>query len=416
MRLILVMIILLNSAFAVSSNNIKDLYLKAGARGLALAIEMENNEKSVFSSRSIKGGFEVAIKNCSSNLSLAEFTDFGIGAPLKSISFVKKNGHILIKGIFKSSEGSNPVSKWSGSKILVLANKNNYPEMTWRASEYDYNDNEDASFTVSNDKEPLNVKENKVPVKKEIIKDEPIKATAPKVEPEPKEVSIAKTEAIEKVVPKIDETSAQGFIETIKGGINFRSTPNSTSRENIVAVLEMGVRAELLSKSGQWFKVKTERSGKVGWLHGSLVKPVNVVDSGDEEVEIADAKSIPKSGDPVTTKVKAKEPASTKPNIKKYRSFGRDPFLPLDKCDFLLPDLPNVEEAELVGIIYDNMDRIALIESKGKNGIESHTLRENSTIFNGRVLKIKEEEVVFLISEAMYSRKYVLKMKDKIED
>lgn len=420
MRLLLVMIILLNGAAAVLGNNIKDLYLKAGARGLALAIEMESSEKAVFSSRGINGGFEVAIKNCASNLSLTEFTDFGIASPLKSISFIKKNGNILVKGLLKDGITSIPVSKWSGSKVLVLANKNNYPEMTWRASEYDYNDSEDASFAVSdkNDEEVL-APDKGASVKKVLVKDKAVEEKVSAVVPASAPVPVPVSEPIiEKKIdePQIEETTVNGYVETVKGGINFRSTPNTFSRDNIVAVLELGVRAELLSKSGAWFKVKTERSGKEGWVHSSLVKPVDVADAGEDEVEIADAKAIPVEKNLDTKIVKPVEQVSAKPNIKKYRAFGRDPFLPLDKCDFLLPDLPNVEEANLVGIIYDNMDRIALIETNGKSGVESHTLRENSTIFNGRVLKINEEEVVFLISEAMYSRKYVLKMKDKIED
>lgn len=411
MRLILVMIILLNSVFTVLSNNISDLYLKAGSRGLALAIEMENDAKVVFNSRGINGGFEVAIKNSASNLSLTEFTDFGIDSPLKSISFIKKNGNILIKGLLKKGNTSNPVSKWAGSKILVLVNKISYSEMTWRASEYDYNENEDASFNVSNKEKEKSIVPQSTTSKKESIK-EPVEEIKEVVTPVEKP---NKTE--QPPVPEIEETSAQGTVETVKGGINFRSTPNTIGKDNIVAVLEKGVRAELISKSGVWFKVKTERSGKVGWVHGSLVKPVENEVVEDKEVEIADAKVLPQNMNVEKKIVKAKEPASAKPTIKEYRAFGRDPFLPLDKCEFLLPDLPNVEEANLVGIIYDNMDRIALIEVKGKKGeIESHTLRENSTIFNGRVLKIKEEEVVFLISEAMYSRKYVLKMKEKIED
>lgn len=405
MRIILVMIILFHAAFAVLGNNIKDLYLKAGARGLALAIEMESSDKPVFSSRATNGGFEIAIKNCAANLSLAEFTDFGIGAPLKSISLIKKNGNILVKGLLKDNYKSTPVSKMSGSKVLVLINKEDYPEMTWRASEYDFNDKEDASFAVS-DKKASNTSLMKTDVKTEEVIAKKVESKTVIPEPEP-------------IPDPVEESSAEGFVETVKGGINFRSSPNSSSKENIVAVLELGVRAELLSKSGAWFKVKTERSGKVGWLHGSLVKPVEaaIAESNEKEVEIVDAKTVSQNPDPVVTEVKQKPHGSTKPNIKEYKIFGRDPFLPLDKCDFLLPDLPNVEEAELVGIIYDNMDRIALIETKGKKGqLESHTLRENTTIYNGRVLKIQEDAVVFLISEAMYSRKYVLKMKDEIED
>lgn len=412
MRLILSLIILLNIFSNVLSNNIKDLDLRAGSRGLALAIEMESSEKVVFSARGIAKGFEVAIKNTASNLSLTEFTDFGSNSPLKSISIVKKNGNVLIKGILKKGTASSPVTKMTGSRLLVLANKISYPQMSWRASEYDYDSEEDASFAVSEETKVVKEKEPKV-----VASDIKAESSKPAVESKVVDKPVIAKKVSVPVEPAFDEEAASGIVETTKGGVNFRSEPASKGRANIIAVLEKGVQGELLSRSGDWLKIKTTRSGKVGWVHNGLVslRSADVMDDPEVEVDV-DKKSNPVVAASSTKNAIKEKVVSEKPTIRKYRVFGRDPFLPLDKCDFLLPDLPNVEEATLVGIIYDNMDRIALIETKGKDGVESHTLRENTTVFNGRVLKIKESEVVFLISEAMYSRQFVMKMKEKIED
>jgi len=73
-----------------------------------------------------------------------------------------------------------------------------------------------------------------------------------------------------------------------------------------------------------------------------------------------------------------------------------------------------VESCTLVGILYDRLDRVALLEDNSKGG-EAFAIRERDAISNGRVLKIRENEVIFLLNEAGFSRKFVLRLNPKEE-
>ena len=79
-----------------------------------------------------------------------------------------------------------------------------------------------------------------------------------------------------------------------------------------------------------------------------------------------------------------------------YRRFGRDPFVPYSREED--SGLPSVENLELVGILYDESERVALLESREEGG-KAFALREHDPVRHGRVLKIQREKVVFLLDE-----------------
>ena len=93
-----------------------------------------------------------------------------------------------------------------------------------------------------------------------------------------------------------------------------------------------------------------------------------------------------------------------------YSSFGRrDPFVEIKG---LVEEGINIDQVELVGIIWESDVPVAiLVESK--NPSISYTLREGDKILNGKVLKITQTDVLFLIQEFGVSRRYSMSLPDK---
>ncbi|MCQ2089434.1 MAG: hypothetical protein MJY93_04230 [Fibrobacter sp.] len=93
-----------------------------------------------------------------------------------------------------------------------------------------------------------------------------------------------------------------------------------------------------------------------------------------------------------------------------YSSFGRrDPFVDIKG---LVEEGINIDQVELVGIIWESDVPMAiLVESK--NPSVSYTLKEGDKILNGKVLKITQTDVLFLIQEFGVSRRYSMGLPDK---
>ena len=94
-----------------------------------------------------------------------------------------------------------------------------------------------------------------------------------------------------------------------------------------------------------------------------------------------------------------------------YSSFGRrDPFV---EVDGLVEEGINIDQVELVGIIWESDVPVAiLVESK--NPAISYTVKEGDKILNGKVLKITQTDVLFLIQEFGVSRRYSMGLPDKL--
>jgi len=98
-----------------------------------------------------------------------------------------------------------------------------------------------------------------------------------------------------------------------------------------------------------------------------------------------------------------KLPTSVPKKIYAYRKKGRDPFLPLDKSNFIREGLPNVNNITLVGILYDDTDALALFEERNGSDITSFTMKIGDPVFSGKLLRIEPSKVVFLLRESTFS-------------
>jgi len=93
-----------------------------------------------------------------------------------------------------------------------------------------------------------------------------------------------------------------------------------------------------------------------------------------------------------------------------YSSFGRrDPFIELKG---VVNAGINIDGVELVGIIWDAEIPMVLLTDSRNPGV-SYTLKEGDNILNGKVLKITQDEVLFLINEFGVSRRYTMTLPDK---
>ncbi|MCQ2061355.1 MAG: hypothetical protein MJY47_07200, partial [Fibrobacter sp.] len=93
-----------------------------------------------------------------------------------------------------------------------------------------------------------------------------------------------------------------------------------------------------------------------------------------------------------------------------YSSFGRrDPFVDIKG---LVEEGINIDQVELVGIIFESDVPMAILVDS-KNPSISYTIKEGDKILNGKVLKITQTDVLFLIQEFGVSRRYSMGLPDK---
>lgn len=93
-----------------------------------------------------------------------------------------------------------------------------------------------------------------------------------------------------------------------------------------------------------------------------------------------------------------------------YSSFGRrDPFVEIKG---LVEEGINIDQVELVGIIWESDVPMAILVET-KNPAISYTIKEGDKILNGKVLKITQTDVLFLIQEFGVSRRYSMGLPDK---
>jgi hypothetical protein len=171
-----------------------------------------------------------------------------------------------------------------------------------------------------------------------------------------------------------------------------------------------------------------------GWIHGSLVADSSAVaietlsvanEVAPQETPAVNAASSAagpsavelSGGDEVETFGKDSAAPSSQPKKEKkvvYHRIGRDPFAPIDPDDLVQEGLLNVENSILVGVLFDNSERVALLEDQAQGGV-AYALRENDPVTKGKVLRIQKDQVVFLITEMGISHSFTLKLKNKEE-
>jgi hypothetical protein len=102
-------------------------------------------------------------------------------------------------------------------------------------------------------------------------------------------------------------------------------------------------------------------------------------------------------------------------NVIRYNQQGRDPFMPLHKDSLLQRGKASIEQILLVGVLIDGNEKVALFEDK-RNKKYAVTLRESDAVENGKVLKIFQDRVVFLLTEFGISRSFTLHLKNSNTD
>ncbi len=206
-----------------------------------------------------------------------------------------------------------------------------------------------------------------------------------------------------------------------RDNVNVRSKPETGL---ICKTVGHGTHVLINSVQNGWSEVKFD-DGVTGWVKSSMLSPAPVSSVATELAPGAtrtvsmSSGSIPKPAvDSVllkdTVNLESDSALKKGTHAKVYTEYGRDPFLPIDQCEFLQSNLPSVEKLTLVGILYDNADRIALFEDKAANG-EPFAMRENAPVKDGNLVKIKKNSVVFLLNEAGFSRTFELELQNGVE-
>ena len=186
----------------------------------------------------------------------------------------------------------------------------------------------------------------------------------------------------------------------------FYAAPNENSQ--VMQRLVFGDRLVSLDMKGLYRKVQS--GNKVGYVDRRAVGFFDELSSVQEER----LKQVDKErGTNLTTN--APQIGSQLDGLYEdrvtYSSFGRrDPFV---EVDGLVEEGINIDQVELVGIIWESDVPVAiLVESK--NPSISYTVKEGDKILNGKVLKITQTDVLFLIQEFGVSRRYSMGLPDKL--
>ncbi|MFW5960618.1 MAG: SH3 domain-containing protein, partial [Chitinivibrionales bacterium] len=246
----------------------------------------------------------------------------------------------------------------------------------------------------------------------------------------------------------------------VKDNVNFRSEPDLSDDSNIIRRLVIGTEAVRTQREEKWSRIKTDK-GSTGWVYSSMVEPEESlsseeyselrehrdrIGSEDEETEVSN-KSIdstskipvpeetampgfdmtaedegPAEQDredlPGAAKKKESEESAGEPPDERmvpYRTFGRDPFIPLEDSVLIEKGLPDVNNFDLVGLVYnEGGENLAVLQHMSEES-ENYVLKENDKVAKGRVLKIKEDRVVFLITDMGMSRTYTIEIQEDKE-
>jgi len=193
----------------------------------------------------------------------------------------------------------------------------------------------------------------------------------------------------------------------------MREAPSEVA--NSLVQLKFGDHLQSLDLTGLYYKVKyNEVTGYVNrrmvsypdeLSHVQTEKLLQLVNSQKAALASAKAAGIPEGGDSLS--VDFEDPDADRIT---YSSLGRrDPFIELKG---VVNEGINIDGVELVGIIWESEVPMVVLTDSRNPGV-SYTLKEGDSILNGKVLKITQDEVMFLISEFGVSRRYTMTLPDK---
>ncbi len=218
--------------------------------------------------------------------------------------------------------------------------------------------------------------------------------------------------------------------------VNIRSSPSLKGR--IVGKVVQGDTVAVIEKTDQWYKV--DAHGSTGYVYASLLRSNDMPGTTSTEAEAvalqnrnetptppqevaesitrvssigaaaasstdtsAATPSIPGSDD----KELISNAQSSRNRVIRYQGVGRDPFRPIVNSSISTSGLPFVENLNLVGVLFDDDAHIALCEDS-RNDNRPFAFREHDPVEKGKVLKIYQDKVVFLITEYGISRSFTL--------
>ena len=158
-------------------------------------------------------------------------------------------------------------------------------------------------------------------------------------------------------------------------------------------------------RRNNWYRVVLASDTTIsGWAFGDFIVPIAVGQQG----ELQQQGTLEQTADTGVVDILAEREKVT------FRSTQLlDPFVPRVRSTSVESG-PDVEDLVLVGIIYDAYDRIALLESQDEDLAKTiFTMREGDRVRNGRLHKIYEDRVVFLLTVFGVTRTHILKMEPK---
>jgi hypothetical protein len=221
----------------------------------------------------------------------------------------------------------------------------------------------------------------------------------------------------QRTVPEVQPpapSSAIQRITVVRDRVNMRAGPGTG--ETVRQVLKNRTAADLLEEKDGWVRIRTD-DGAEGWVYGSMVGESAGAAAAEQEAGEKPAQeneAVPAAvTDTPATEVAESAPVAESQNGKtiKYNAFGRDPFIPL--TDETMEELPDATTLTLVGILYDDQDRLALLEEAKEGGGRAYAMREKERVKNGYLFKIQRDQVVFVITEFDISRTFILKLKEE---
>ena len=178
------------------------------------------------------------------------------------------------------------------------------------------------------------------------------------------------------------------------------ASPSEKAEE--LDMLNFGVRLEDLDLNGLYYKVRL--GSKVGYVNRRAVSFPDELSA--VQSERLKQLALEQGGTLDTNAVHFDHPIEERVS---YSSFGRrDPFI---EVKGLMEEGINIDQVELVGIIWESEFPLAIL-ADSKNPEISYTVKEGDRILNGKVLKITQTDVLFLLQEFGVSRRYSMSLPD----
>ena len=166
--------------------------------------------------------------------------------------------------------------------------------------------------------------------------------------------------------------------------------------------LDFGTHLEDMELNGLYYKVRL--GSKVGYVNRRAVSFPDELSA--VQSERLKQLALEQGGTLDTNAVHFDHPIEERVS---YSSFGRrDPFI---EVKGLMEDGINIDQVELVGIIWESEVPLAIL-ADSKNPEISYTVKEGDRILNGKVLKITQTDVLFLLQEFGVSRRYSMSLPD----